>query len=222
MSFTLVIGNKNYSSWSMRPWLAMKVFGIPFEEILVPLYGAASRPALLSFSPAGKVPALLADGAPIWDSLAILEFLAERFPDRAIWPRDAAARALARSLACEMHSGFTTLRRDCPMNLRRPWAAIDPGERRDGELQRLDAALSDARVRHGAGGAFLFGEFSAADAMFAPVAARIDTYALPVSPALRDWISAVRALPAWREWEQAALAEPWVLEQFEVPVVGPA
>jgi len=217
MSLTLVIGNKNYSSWSLRPWLVLKVFDIPFEEIVIPLYGAASRPALLSYSPAGKVPTLLHDGAPIWDSLAIVEYLAELHPDRAIWPRSGEARALARSLACEMHSGFGVLRHDCPMNLHRPPAALEPRESRAAELARLDAALSDARARYGEGGAFLFGDFGAADAMFAPVAARIDTYALPASPALRGWIEAVKALPAWREWETAALSEPWVLERFEIP-----
>lgn len=215
MTLQLLIGNKAYSSWSLRPWLAMKQFEIPFTEIVVPLYRPQSKQELLAFSPAGKAPALRCDDIIVWDSLAIIEFLAERFPDRAIWPRDPAARATARSLSAEMHSGFMALRSELPTNFRRAPRRVEPGSQATAEIARIDAAWRDARARFGAEGPFLFGAFSAADAMFAPVVCRFSTYEVEVSSQARDYMNAIEALPAWREWVEAGRAEPFVLEQFE-------
>lgn len=216
MTLSLLIGNKAYSSWSLRPWLLLKQLDIPFEETLVPLYGPQSKEKLLAFSPAGKVPALRSDDILVWDSLAIVEFIAERHPDLAIWPRDAAARALARSLAAEMHSGFTALRSEFPTNFRRPARSIGaPSPAAAADIARIDAAWRDARARFGSQGPFLFGAFSAADAMFAPVVCRFSTYVLDVSTEAQDYMGTIEALPAYREWSQSGRAEPWVLEQFE-------
>ncbi|WP_457797725.1 glutathione S-transferase family protein [Methylocystis sp. S23] len=216
MSLSLVIGNKRYSSWSMRPWLVLKQFEIPFDEVLIPLYRPESKEKLLHFSPAGKVPALLHDGRCVWESLAIIEYVAELRPDLAIWPRDMAARALARSLACEMHAGFTALRQECPMNFGRPPGAASVSEAARRDAARIDDAWRDARARFGREGPFLFGPFCAADAMFAPVVRRLDNYRLPLSEESRSYASAIFALPAWKEWAQAGAAEIWRLEQFEV------
>jgi glutathione S-transferase len=216
MSLSLLIGNKAYSSWSLRAWLLLKQFGIPFEETLVPLYGPESKEKLLAFSPAGKVPALRCDDILVWESLAIVEFVAERFPDLAIWPRDASARALARSLAAEMHSGFTALRSEFPTNFRRAPRAIDaPSPAAAADIARIDAAWRDARARFGSEGPFLFGGFSAADAMFAPVVCRFANYLLDVSPQAQDYMNAVQALPAYQEWLSGGRDEPWALEKFE-------
>jgi glutathione S-transferase len=209
-----MIGNKNYSSWSMRPWMVMKEFAIPFQETVVPLYREDSKTALLAHSPAGKAPSLTHDGLVVWDSLAIIEYLAELFPDRAIWPREREARALARSLSCEMHSGFVFLRKECPMNFRRA-PNIVPSEKPLAEVARVEQAWSDARSSHGAGGPFLFGAFSAADAMFAPVVNRIEAYGLPASTQTRAYMDAIKALSSWREWAAAAQSECWIIEQFE-------
>jgi glutathione S-transferase len=213
---TLVIGNKNYSSWSMRPWMAMKEFAIPFRETVVPLYRKESKAALLSHSPAGKAPILIHDELVVWDSLAIIEYLAELFPDRAIWPRDGSARAQARSLACEMHSGFTALRTECPTNFRRAPGPIAASEGLLADVARIDRAWSAARSSYGAGGPFLFGAFSAADAMFAPVVRRLEAYELPVSSLMKSYMDAVTVLPSWNEWAASARTEDWVIEQFEV------
>lgn len=216
MTLTLVIANKNYSSWSLRPWIALKVAGIPFEEVVVPLREPGSRERMLGYSPAGKVPVLVDDGVPVWESLAILEHLAEKFPAAALWPREAAARALARSVAAEMHGGFMALRRHCPMNIWRPVKKRDLPEDVRADARRIDALWTDCRARFGAGGEFLFGGFGAADAMYAPIVSRFHTYAVEVGPAARDYMAAVMALPAWREWTAAAVAEPWVLPEDEV------
>lgn len=215
MSLTLLIGNKTYSSWSMRPWLLLKEFAIPFEETVAPLYRPESKATLLAHSPAGKAPSLRHGEIVVWDSLAIIEYLAETFPDRAIWPKNGAARALARSLSAEMHSGFVALRKECPMNFRRAPKAIEPSEKVAADAARIDAAWRDARARYGADGAFLFGAFTAADAMFAPVVCRFAIYGLEVSPEARAYMSAIRTLPSWEEWERAARAETWVIDQFE-------
>jgi len=216
MTLSLLIGNKAYSSWSLRPWLLLKQFGIPFEETLVPLYGPESKEKLLAFSPAGKVPALRCDDSLVWDSLAIVECVAERYPDLAIWPRDPAARALARSLAAEMHSGFTALRGEFPTNFRRPPRPVGaPSPAAAADIARIDAAWRDARARFGSEGPFLFGAFSAADAMFAPVVCRFSTYVLDVSTKAQDYMRAIETLPAYREWVESGRAEPWVLEKFE-------
>jgi glutathione S-transferase len=211
----LVIGNRNYSSWSMRPWMVLRQFDISFEEIVVPLYRDEWKSALLSHSPAGKAPSLDHEGFVVWDSLAIIEYIADLFPDRAIWPRDRAARALARSLSCEMHSGFIALRTECPMNFHRRPLPVEPTGVLLTDVRRIDSAWADARERFGNGGPFLFGDFCAADAMFAPVIARFEIYQLPVSEVARSYMEAISALASWREWKAAALAEEWVIAQYE-------
>jgi glutathione S-transferase len=216
MALTLVIGNKNYSSWSLRPWIAMKVAKIPFSEVLIPLYEPGSRERVLGYSPAGKVPVLVDDGMPVWESLAILEYLAERFPDPALWPADSKARAHARVVASEMHAGFVPLRRHCPMNMWHPPKRRALPDDVAANVQRIDAIWTDCRARFGAGGPFLFGAFSAADAMYAPIVSRFHTYAIEVSAAAHAYMQAVMAVPAWREWTTAALAEPWVMQGNEV------
>jgi glutathione S-transferase len=215
MALTLVLANKAYSSWSMRPWMVLKHFGIPFEEIVVPMNRPETRAEMLQHAPSGKSPSLHDGSVSVWDSLAIIEYVAESYPVFPIWPRGTEARAYARSLAAEMHSGFMALRRECPMNIRRPRRAIKVSEEALADVQRIDEAFVDARGRFGGAGAFLFGEFSAADAMFAPVVNRFDTYDLPVSDTTRAYMAAMKALPAWREWERDAFAEPWRMAHYE-------
>ncbi|MCK9193169.1 MAG: glutathione S-transferase family protein, partial [Nevskia sp.] len=177
----LVIGNKNYSSWSLRPWLALKVAEIPFEEILIPLYQADSKARQLAFSPAGKVPILVDGAVTIWDSLAILEYVAEQYPDRGLWPRAIAARAHARSVSAEMHAGFAALRTAMPMNCRATLAGKGHTPEALADIARIAAIWGDCRARYGNDGPFLFGAFSNADAFYAPVVTRFLTYgvALP-------------------------------------------
>jgi glutathione S-transferase len=214
MALHLTIGNKNYSSWSFRPWIAMKVAGIAFDETVIPIYEPGSREKFLARSPGGKVP-ILQDGAvTVWESLAILEYLAETHP--ALWPADRAARAHARAIASEMHAGFVPLRRQCPMNMWRPVKKLALSAETVTNVARIDAMWSDCRTRFGAGGPFLFGGFSAADAMYAPVVSRLYTYDVDVSGTSAAYMRAVMALPAWKEWHAAALKEPWVLAEDEV------
>jgi glutathione S-transferase len=221
VGLTLVIGNKNYSSWSLRPWIAMKVANLTFDEIVIPLYEAGSAEKILQHSPAGKVPVLIDDGIAVWESLAILEHLADRFPEAGLWPKDRAARSHARVVSSEMHAGFQPLRKNCPMNMWLPPKPREfPPEVQDdvnGNVARIEAIWRDCRKRFGekAGGPFLFGPFGAADAMYAPVVARLYNYALPVANDTKAYMDAVRALPAWREWRAAALKEPWVMSHNE-------
>jgi glutathione S-transferase len=215
MALTLVLANKAYSSWSMRPWLVLRHFGIPFEDIVIPMNRPETRAEILKHAPSGKCPSLHDGTISVWDSLAIIEYLAETYPVFPIWPRGTEARAHARSLSAEMHSGFTALRSECPMNIRRPRRRINVSEEVLADVKRIDEAFIDARTRFGGTGAFLFGEFSAADAMFAPVVNRFETYDLPVSDVSRAYMSAVKALPAWQEWERDARAEPWRIEHYE-------
>ena len=215
MTLTLVIGNKNYSSWSLRPWIAMKVAGIPFEEVVIPLYLEGSRERILQYSPAGKVPILIDDGEPVWETLAILEHLAERFPQAGLWPADAKARSLARSISAEMHAGFQPLRQHCTMNL---WLPPKPRPQHDevlDNMRRIETIWRDCRTRFGRGGPFLFGRFGAADAMYAPVVARFHNYGLPVQADTRGYMDNVMALPAWREWVDAAMRETWIMRHNE-------
>jgi len=210
----LVVGNKNYSSWSLRPWLAMKVAGIAFSEERIALYGPDSRQKILAFSPAGKVPCLIDGELAIWDSLSICEYLAEK--DASLWPRDPAARAVARSVSAEMHSGFQNLRAQMSMNIRKR----HPGKGRTPEaladIARILAMWTDCRARFGKDGAFLFGRFSIADAMYAPVVLRFRTYEVELPGACRDYADAILALPAIQEWIAAAKAETETLPQFEL------
>lgn len=213
---TLYIGNKNYSSWSLRAWLAAKAGGIAFDEVLIPLYGPGSREAILAHSPSGKVPALRHGAVSVWESLAVCEYLAETFPQARLWPEDAGARGAACAAATEMHGGFVALRRHLPMNLRRPPAARGIPVEVQADIDRIAAIWRDCRARFGAGGAFLFGDFSIADAMYAPVVTRFRTYRVPLDAVCGAYADAVLALPAMREWTAAAHAEPMTIDAFEV------
>jgi glutathione S-transferase len=208
MAMTLVIGNKNYSSWSLRPWLALAHHKIPFQEVIVPIHTPETPAAIGKYSPAGKVPVLIDGEATIWESLAILEHLAERFPEKKLWPEDFAARAHARAISSEMHSGFSALRVHCPMNLKRnKKRALTPEVEEN--VRRITEIWRDARARFGAGGEFLFGAFSAADCMYAPVATRFVSYQVEVDPVSRAYIDAIYRLPAFQDWKKAGLVETW-------------
>lgn len=215
MSYTLVIANKRYSSWSLRAWLVATHFRIPFQEVLIPLDLPETRENILAYSPSGRVPCLVGAGVVVWDSLAIIEYLAETFPEHAIWPRDPLARAHARSVVAEMHSGFTALRSACPMNLRRTFAARDRGPAVAADVARITTLWAEAQARFGAGGPFLFGEFSAADAFFAPVVLRLLGYGFPLDAGTAAYCAAVTRLPAMQAWITAADEEPWVVPSDE-------
>ncbi len=214
----LLIGNKCYSSWSLRAWLLMRATGIAFTERLVLLDEPGFKDAIFAAAPGsgGTVPTLVDGEIAVWETLAICEYLHDTQPQAGIWPRDKAARAHARAISSEMHAGFMALRSACPMNLGKRFATRDrgPGVARD--VERLTALWRQARERFGAGGSFLYGEFSAADAMFAPVVTRLDTYGIAVDSVSRDYMQAVLALPAYREWLAAALVEPWIVGVDEV------
>lgn len=209
MARTLVIGNKTYSSWSLRPWLVLRMAGIPFEEIVIPLYRADSKDAIRRHSPAGKVPVLLDGDAVVFESLAICEHAAELAPAAKLWPADPTARAHARSISAEMHAGFGALRSAMPMNLRVHGArlATPPSAEVRADMERVGALLDDCRVRFGAGGPFLFGAFGIADAMFAPVATRFRSYGMPLPERAQAWSDAVLSTAAFLDWERAAAAE---------------
>jgi glutathione S-transferase len=215
MSLKLVVANKAYSSWSLRPWILLAHFKIPFEEIVIPMDEPGTREAMLQHAPTGKCPSLHDGKVSVWESLAIIEYVAEQHPDVAIWPKGRAARAHARSLANEMHAGFQALREACPTNFRRAPKAIALSEAVKSDVARIEAAWADAREAFGKAGPFLFGRFSAADAMFAPVVNRFHAYAAPVSPATRAYMDAVMALTAWKAWIGGAEAEPWRIERYE-------
>jgi glutathione S-transferase len=216
MALKLVIGNKNYSSWSMRPWLALRANNIAFDEVFIPLYaGDADKKRILSFTHSGKVPVLIDGDVTIWDSLAIIEYLAERFPEAQLWPEDRARRAHARSISAEMHSGFMALRSECGMNLHRPVGAIALSADARDNIARIQQIWIDCRERYGQFGPFLFGAFGGADAMFAPVVHRFRTYAIEVAPEAQDYMNAMMSLPAFQEWTIAGLAETIVIEKFE-------
>jgi glutathione S-transferase len=216
MALKLVIGNKNYSSWSMRPWLALRANNIPFEEVFIPLYtGDADKQRILSFTHSGKVPALIDGDITVWDSLSIIEYLAERFPEAGLWPEDRERRAHARSISAEMHSGFMALRNECGMNLHRPVGAIALSADAQANVARVQQIWLDCRERYGKQGPFLFGAFGGADAMFAPVVHRFRTYAIEVAPELRDYMETMRSQPAFQEWTRAGLAETILIDRFE-------
>jgi len=216
MTLHLIIGNKNYSSWSFRPWIAMKVAGIAFDEEVVSLEAKDFEERVTRISGTGKVPALADGKVQVWESLAILEYLAEKFPDARLWPAEPAARAQARAIAAEMHAGFVPLRRALPMNMWRPVIRRELAPDVQSNVRRVEAMWTDCRTRHGADGPFLFGRFGAADAMYAPVVSRFHTYDVEVNAVARAYMAAVMALPAWGEWRTAALREPWVLPEDEV------
>lgn len=217
MPLTLLIGNKRYSSWSMRPWIAMKVLGVAFDEILLPLYQPESPAQVLRYSPTGKVPALIDGETVVWETLAILDYLVDRSPGLKMWPDDLAARGMARAVSSEMHAGFGPLRKHMPMNTMRDRAKPrDIPADVEANVKRIDAIWTQARAQFGKGGPFLFGAFSAADAMYAPVVSRFASYSVPVSAVSKDYMGVMMALPAWQEWEAAAKLEPWIMEGNEV------
>lgn len=213
----LVIGNKNYSSWSMRPWLALRANGIPFEEIFIPLYTdhKADKERILGFSKAGKVPTLIDGDITVWDSLAIIEYLAERFPEAKLWPQDRAARAHARAISAEMHSGFMALRSECGMNLHRPIGAVALSDDARANVARIQEIWADCHARYGKTGPFLFGAFCGADAMYAPVVHRFRTYAIPVTATAQPYVEAMTSLPAFQEWTRDGLAETLRIDRLE-------
>ena len=223
----LYIGNKNYSPWAMRPWVLMTQAGIAFEEVLVRMDAFTPesdfKQQLARITPAGKVPALLDGELAVWDSLAIAEYLAEKFPDRALWPRGAAARARARSVVAEMHSGFAALRGACGMNIEAQLPEVGAIVWRDRPAVRADVARLAAIWREAlaaSGGPLLFGDFSIADAFYAPAVLRLHTYALPVPDDVRPYMERVRALPAVQAWVAGALAEHDFLPHEEPYRVG--
>lgn len=213
----LLIGNRNYSSWSLRPWLVLKHFDVPFEDEVLQLQGEGFRDVLAQRSPTAKVPVLQDGDLVIVETIAIIEYLADRFPEKAIWPADIGQRALARAASAEMHSAFQSLRSHAPMNLR----ASHPGKVNIDtvlkDLHRLETLWGDLLAR--SGGPFLFGAFTAADAMFAPVATRIRTYALPVSDLAAGYVEAIYGLPAFQDWLAQARHEPWVVDDDEIDVM---
>jgi glutathione S-transferase len=212
----IVIGNKNYSSWSMRPWLAMTMGGIPFNETVIPLDTPETKAAIAAHSKAGRVPILEHGKITVWESLAILEYLAEAFPQKHWWPKPMAARAMARSISSEMHAGFSALRNACPMNLRRLRKAVAMPQAAMVDVARIEAMWRECRTRFGKGGKFLFGKFCNADAMYAPVVARFETYAVPVRPDTRAYMDNVMSTPAFKAWKEAALKETWTILSDEV------
>src|ERR1700694_1309982 len=216
MALQLVIGNKNYSSWSMRPWLALRANHIAFDEVFIPLYtGDADKQRILGFTHSGKVPALIDGDVTIWDSLAIIEYLAEGFPQARLWPEDRASRAHARSISAEMHSGFMALRNECGMKLHRPVGAIALSDEARANIARVQQIWTECRERYGRLGPFLFGSFGGADAMFAPVVHRFRTYAIELAPEAKAYMATMMSLPAFQEWTRAGLAETIVIEKFE-------
>lgn len=214
----LVIGNRNYSSWSARPWLVLTHFGIPFAEDLALLSGEGWKDALWRKSPTGRVPVLVDGDLVIPETLAIIEYIAELYPNYAIWPRDRVARALARAAAAEMHAGFTALRVAAPMNLRASLPGRVQYEAVEGDLRRIEFLWGQLKAWYG--GPYLFGsEFCAADAMYAPVAARLRIYELPVSDTTAEYIETIYALPAFQSLLAKAHAEPWTVEREEIDIL---
>jgi glutathione S-transferase len=212
---TLVIGNKNYSSWSLRPWLALKQFGVQFDEICIPLYTPETASKIHQYSPSRKVPVLLHNNQSIWDSLAICEYLAEEFPHLDWWPEDKINRALARSISAEMHSGFQNLRQNMPMNCRAklPGKGLTPEVQKD--IDRITSIWREFRQKFAADGDMLFGKFTIADAMFAPVVLRFVIYDVQLDSISQNYVQTILELPAIKEWIQSAKNETEVLSQYE-------
>lgn len=204
---TLIIGNKNYSSWSLRPWLVMKYAGLEFEEIRIPLDRPETRDRLLSYSPTGRVPVLQHGNLTIWESLAICEYIAEFVPAAHLYPSDLEARAIARAISCEMHAGFAKLRTHLPMDCRARRSDLEVAPDVQADIDRVTAIWRECRQRFGSTGELLFGSFSIADAMYAPVVSRFITYGIPLDPICQAYAQALWALPAMQEWLIAAAAE---------------
>ncbi len=217
LKMKLLLGNKNYSSWSLRPWLLLKHFDIEFEEEMLLLNGENWKQKILDRTPFGFVPVLEDDGLVIGETLAIIEYLAEKFPDKAIWPSDQNERAMARVAASKMHAGFSALRNAAPMNLRASYPGRISQQEISGDMEVLEKLLC-AHLDNSTGN-FLFGDFCAADAMFAPVAVRIKTYEIPVSEQLSEYFAAIFALEAFGDWHRDAMAESWIVEEDEIDFV---
>lgn len=213
----LLIGNRNYSTWSMRPWLVLAHFEIPFEDEVLLLSGDGWRETLAARSPTGKVPVLIDGELVVPETIAIIEYLADLYPDKAIWPADLQQRALARAASAEMHSAFMGLRGHAPMNLRANHAGKVSADAVGQDLHRVETLWGQLLAK--SGGPFLFGAFTAADAMFAPLATRIRTYGLPVSDTAAAYVEAIYALPAFQEWLALALKEPWIVDDDEIDVI---
>jgi glutathione S-transferase len=216
MPVTLFIANKAYSSWSMRPWLLMASMGIPFEEVVIPMARPDSKKKMLKHSPAGKMPALKDGDVIVYESIAVIEYIAEKYPQKNIWPKNKAARALARSLSAEMHAGFQALRQHCPTVFRRPVKARELTPEAALDVARLESAFANTRKAYGRGGPFLFGKFTAVDAMFAPIVTRLHIYDIKVSKTTRAYMDAIMALPAYQAWIKDAAKEKWAIEKFDV------
>lgn len=212
---TIYLGNKNYSSWSLRAWLALKRTGAEFEEVVIPLRQTDSREQTLRHSPSGKVPALHHKGTVVWDSLAIGEFLAETYGEAKLWPAAPVKRAAARAMCSEMHSGFLDLRRSMPMNIRSHFPGREITPETQENINRITAIWRECRKKYGSGGDFLFGAFTLADAFFAPVASRFKTYGVELEKTPRAYADTILASPEMQAWTEAARNEPWVVEEFE-------
>ncbi len=215
---TIALANKAYSSWSLRAWLALKLTGADFDEVVIPLRQAGTRAEILKSSPSGKLPALIHGEVTVWESLAIIEYLAEIFPEAGLWPEDPAARAFARAAAAEMHGGFLALRRAMPMNMRRGFVGAGFKDNVNAEINRIQAIWREARRRFPGAtgeGPFLMGAFSALDAMFAPVASRFVSYAVALESEAEAYAEAVTAHPFMAQWRDAAIKEPWIIPEFE-------
>ncbi len=213
---TIYLGNKNYSSWSLRPWLVLKHTTVAFDEVVIPLYQPGSSETVRKYSPSGKVPVLHHGSTVVWESLAICEYLAEAFPHFGLWPSDPAARAQARAVSNEMHAGFAALRRHFPMNVRSSFPHRERIAEAQADINRVMAIWRDCRSRFGIGkGEFLFGPFTIADAMYAPVVTRFRTYHIELEREADAYCNKIMALPAMQEWIAAARNEPMIVEQFE-------
>ncbi|MCP8937213.1 glutathione S-transferase family protein [Alsobacter sp. SYSU M60028] len=221
----LVIANKAYSSWSLRPWILMRALDIPFAEDLIPLDTPEFRPRVSAYKAGSTVPILVDGDVTVWESLAIMDYLADRFPEKQVWPADIKARAFARTISAEMHAGFRGLRAACPMNLRKRYEARDRGELVSRDATRVTELWRRAREGYGAqaGGPFLFGAFTAADAMYAPVVTRFHSYGIEVDASLRPYMDAMLNHPAFVEWQEAAMRETWIVahDEADEPVIGP-
>jgi len=214
--FTIYIGNKNYSSWSLRGWLMLKHAGVDFDEVVIPLSEASTRATILRHSPSGKVPALQHGDHLVWDSLAIGEYLAELCPSARLWPEELKARSVARAVSAEMHAGFAALRTHLPMNMRSSFADRGVTPEAQADINRITALWRDCRSRFGAGGEFLFGHFTVADAMYAPVVSRFRTYGIKLDGELKSYAERIWDLPEMLEWREAALAAREEIEELEV------
>ena len=212
---TLIIGNRNYSSWSLRAWLALDATGQEFDEVVIPLGQSDTTEEILRWSPTGRVPALHDGEIRLWDSLAICEHLAETCPEASLWPNDARERAAARSVVAEMHSGFVALRKHMPMNLRATYPVADHQGGVEDDITRIESIWKDCRTRFGGEGDLLFGGFTIADAFYAPIVSRFSTYGISPGGIAGEYMDAVWDLPAMQDWAEKARAEKWSVERYD-------